>query len=94
MKEKIVCAAIYYNDGKKRVHQPINIETGIVICGLMHCNCFSVLSELSDVELKKTKQGFLTTKNRFVDRIEAATIAFREKQIKKETSCLFSEDFY
>ena len=40
--ERILCAAIWYNDGKKHVHQPINIETGFVICGRRHHNCIGI----------------------------------------------------
>jgi hypothetical protein len=42
----------------------------------------------------KTVQGFLTNKNRFVDRQEAGIIALKAKQIDTETQMLYSEDLY
>lgn len=80
-----MCAAIWYDDGKSRTHTPANISSGIVASGLRHCNCFTILRALyPNLEyLGKEVQGFLTTKNRFVDRIEAATIALESKQIEE-----------
>jgi hypothetical protein len=40
------------------------------------------------------EQGFLTNTDRFVNRQEAAQIAFESGQIKEETKRLFSEDLY
>ena len=40
------------------------------------------------------EQGFLTNDNRFVERDEAAEIAFRCGQIKGEKKYLFSEDVW
>lgn len=95
--EHILCSAIWYQDGKKYAHQPFNIESGVVVCGLRHCNCYGVLAglvgESYDVKLTHN-QGFLTSKNRFVDRKEAAEIAFKIKQITFETKGLFSEDLW
>lgn len=95
----IVCAAIWYNDGVIRVHLPKNVKSGIVICGLRHCNCFQILSEIFDKEsLEKSNiiQGFLTSKNTFVDRESAYEIALRAKQIISNTNItsLISEDLY
>lgn len=42
-------------------------------------------------------QGFLTSKNRFVNRVQAAEIAFKAGQIisyNKNEPCLISEDLY
>ena len=39
-------------------------------------------------------QGFLTSKDRFVNREKGGKIAFAVGQIDKETNCLFSEDLY
>ena len=36
----ITCSAIWFKDGIKHDHQPFNIETGFVICGHSHHNCF------------------------------------------------------
>ena len=58
--EDIRCAAIHYNDGKRR----------------------------------NTRQGFLTSKDRFVTRKEAAQIALDVGQITEPVDILFSEDLY
>lgn len=39
-------------------------------------------------------QGFLTSKDRFVDRREGGNVAFAANQIPEHTICLFSEDLY
>jgi hypothetical protein len=96
-KEYILCAAIYYKDGITHVHQPKNIESGVVICGRRHHNCFSVLSALAgsgNYNKSTVEQGFVTSKDRFVNRTEAGNIAFTSGQIKETTNCLFSEDLY
>lgn len=107
----IICAAVHVRDNKKYVHQPINIDTGYVICGRRHHNCFmsySILSErwytgivktlrswrILKRKPRNTKQGFVTSDNRFVTREEAGLIAFNAKQISKPTNFLFSEDLY
>lgn len=97
--EYILCAAIYFDDGKERVHQPKNIDTGIVVCGQRHGNAFVILYEIAEPDYDKQKviQGFLTSKNRFVDRVEAFKIAVKMKQTMKEYEegkILFSEDLY
>jgi hypothetical protein len=105
MEERIICSAIWFDDSNNHVHQPINIKSGFVICGMRHHNCFTTLSVLSDYDFKKVTefkkgminhevQGFITTKNRFVDREEAAIIAFNSGQISVQIEKLFSEDLY
>jgi hypothetical protein len=93
-KEFILCAAIDYN--------------GIIIVGTRHSDCYATLKLLSiefnkKVELPpREKQGFLTSKNRFVDRKEAWKIAKENNQIKfgleaseeGENSILISENLY
>lgn len=96
MKEKILCAAIHYKDGIKYHQQPRNIESGIVFCGFRHGVIFEQVAALNGN--KKLcfdgDQGFLTNKNRFVDRNKAAQIAFRAGQISDKRPGLFSEDLY
>jgi hypothetical protein len=101
-KPYIICAAVWFKDGKKHNHQPKNIETGIVVCGRRHHNCLITAFELNDgkrIDVNKDKerntiQGFLTSDDRFVDRAEGGQIAFEAGQIEKNTDCLFSEDLY
>lgn len=101
MTERILCAAIWFRDTKKYIHQPANIQSGYVICGLRHHNCFYTNSLIYGEEYHKNKveemQGFLTSNNRFVSRQEAASIAREANQIKgefKNMEILYSEDLY
>lgn len=93
--EYVICAAIYWKDGIVHPHQPKNIESGFVICGRRHHNCFiaKIMSEFSEAD-GKSVQGFLTSKDRFIDRKEAGQLAFEAKQISEPNDCLFSEDLY
>ena len=96
-KEFILCAAIWINDNIKHNQQPENIETGFVICGRRHNNCYQtiksltgqtanekigdLINSLSDEELRK-HQGFITSLDRYVDRKEAWGIAKENNQIQ------------
>lgn len=95
--EYIICAAIWYKDKKKHVHQPNNIDSGFVICGHRHHNCFMtfyILHDPSRIRRINKIQGFLTSKNNFVERDKAAIIAFDAGQTVKLCKILFSEDLY
>lgn len=94
--EYIICAALWYKTDEVFVHQPKNIDKGIVFAGRRHHNCFIPLSiAFPQRDKNSVEQGFLTSKDRFVNRQEAAEIAFAAGQIKDEANgCLFSEDLY
>ena len=94
--EYILCAAVHYDDKYAYQHQPVNINTGFVLTGRRHHNCFITLKIVySEVMFKgEMEQGFLTSYDRFVNRTEAAKIAFKAKQIDKEIDLLLSEDLY
>ena len=102
MEEKIVCAAVYFKDGKEYPHQPRNIESGIVISGLRHCNCFATAKAINLTQRTEYSQGFITTNHRYVDRSEAYDIAEKQNQFLddprvphgKHKRELFSEDLY
>lgn len=107
MSEKILCAAIWYKNPPLKKPEildvqgfrPYNVDVGIVISGWRHPNCIAQIVALTGLrsvesEIGEYIQGFLTNKNRFVDRGEAAIIAYNEKQILKPTSELYSEDLY
>ena len=85
--EYILCAAIWFDDGNKYPHQPKNIDIGLVFCGYGHANIFQqiggTMGERRDLGIREREQGFLTSKNRFVDRKEAAKIAIKCGQIEK-----------
>lgn len=98
----IICSAIWIKNGKKYNHQPKNIDSGLVVCGRRHHNCFLTVFELNgkkriklhDKTIPEHIQGFLTSDDRFVDREEASKIAFEAKQTKEYDGFLFSEDLY
>lgn len=105
--EYLICSAIWYQDGNIYNHQPVNIESGMVVCGLRHSNCFATMGNVLDIVGRrdlmidckiKIKQGFITNGHRFVDRCEALQIAVRANQLKPETAihnnCLYSEDIF
>ena len=96
--EYILCAAIWFDDGKKYANQPNNIEAGLVLCGWRHGCIFpqigGLVKERQGLGIFEKEQGFLTSKNRFVDRHEGGIIAWREGQTKEHKETLFSEDLY
>lgn len=105
MTETILCAAIWYKELPlikpevllNRGVSPYNVDRGIVFCGWRHANCLYQkvsVTGLRDAESGENIQGFLTNKNRFVDREEAAKIAWTAGQTTKELKTLFSEDIY
>ncbi len=97
-KEYILCAAIWFDDGIENRYQPFNIKTGLVLCGWRHGCIFpqigGLVIERKNLGVINEVQGFLTNLNRFVEREEAAKIAFDANQIDKELNRLFSEDLY
>lgn len=97
-KEYILCAAIWFHDGKVHEHQPKNVNNGFVVTGRRHHNCYMTMAVIRGEDVKriifpKEVQGFITNLDRFVDRKEGGEIAFKANQ-SKQTECLFSEDLY
>ena len=96
-----MCSAIWYKDQETPVYTVKNIDKGIVLCGFRHMNivhqCVTLLGK-SDYEMGDSVQGFLTSKNRFVDRKEALQIALAANQVKRiedvRGTRLYSEDLY
>ena len=103
-KERILCAAVWYEEIpiKREIYDnvnPINIDKGLVFCVFRHCHCMYTMVSVTGLSsisssVGKEVQGFLTSKNRFVNRSEAAKIAIEAGQIQTETPRLFSEDLY
>lgn len=103
--EYILCAAIWYKDIplikpetlEPKGFNPYNVDRGMVFCGWRHANCIvakSAITGLRDSQCGEHIQGFLTSKNRFVDREEAAEIAYLREQISQKKKELYSEDLY
>jgi hypothetical protein len=92
--EIILCAAIWYKDHSTPGQTVVNVE-GLVLCGYRHPHIIGQYLELHGrTALANHEQGFLTSKNRFVSREEAAEIAFAVRQIPKQVKKLYSEDLY
>ncbi len=102
--EKILCAAIWYPDIKLvregiPNQNPVNVDKGAVFCGFRHPHCMYTMVAITGLRSVETEvgeiiQGFLTNTNRFVDREEAADIAFKAEQVKENLNRLYSEDLY
>lgn len=103
--EKILCAAIYFNNGVEYKEQPKNILVGIVVCGYRHNNCFNTLFTMFNRQAveniahdkEKLVCGFLTSKDRFVNRADGYAIAKEQDQLlfdHDDTAILTSEDLY
>src|SRR5688572_16192142 len=80
--EYILCAAIHFKDGKDHLHQPVNIQSGFVVCGRRHHNVYLTVSIFQTERVLDDEQGFVTSKDRFVDRKEGGEIAFKVGQTK------------
>ncbi len=106
-REYILCAAVWYQELpmvkgdilNNRGFRPYNIDRGIVFSGWRHGNCIYQMVAVTGLrscpsESGPEVQGFLTNKNRFVDREEAAQIAYEAGQTEKLLVRLFSEDLY
>lgn len=92
--EIILCAAIWVNDGQRYAFQPPNIGTGKVYCGLRHP---AIIEQLrTERMVYPMTQGFLTSKNRFLDRDQAHVLAKDNGQLTKDLigSCFTSEDLW
>ena len=109
VKEFILASACWYDDGQEHVHQPTNIKIGYITAGQRHHNCIGTFAQIAKfpydakaLKIMRTEvQGFLTNKNRFVDRKEAYKIAFDADQIigpnkgdPENSIGLTSEDLY
>ena len=103
--EFIICSALWYRDGLTYPEQPLNIDSGIVIAGRRHNNCYQTLKLLkpdaNDKLIDATDMGFITSYNRFLNRAEAFTIAKAMGQIfndfrgdNDDMNYLASEDLY
>lgn len=100
--ETILCAAIHFDDGKQYNLQPKNIDSGIVLCGFRHGCIFPQIGGLArerhELGIYERSQGFLTSRNRYVEREEALIIALKNNQVIDMSEIrgdrLFSEDLY
>lgn len=97
--EYILCTAIWYKEQPTPTYTCVNTPNGVVLCGHRHPHIIHqhvALLGKKAVEMGEYIQGFLTSKNRFVDRREARLIAYKAKQGTNTVigSELYSEDLY
>lgn len=71
------------------------LENGkeIIASGRDHASAYQMLVHLyNEKDIRSVAMGFLTTTDRFVDRQEAAKIAWEARQIQEELQSLISEN--
>lgn len=100
-KEQIICAATWFDTGRKHNHQPKNIESGMVVMALNHAMVYATIggsvAERHQYDIYEKEQGFVTSHKRFVDRFEALEIAKSANQIVHKhgnPTQLYSEDLF
>jgi hypothetical protein len=72
--ERIICPAIWIDDGKKYDNQPKNIRTGYVVFGIHIVDIFFRMSSkgigkpinIQTLKLNEIHEGYYTNFNRFV----------------------------
>lgn len=106
--EYILCAAIWYKElhmerpDFARLSRPRNIFDGVVFAGWRHpfiIHLVAALTGIRSADAGEYVQGFLTSKNRFLTREEAAAFGLKTGQVKElqwmpDEGQLFSEDLY
>jgi len=109
-KEFVVCAAVWSKELelKKEISycRSRNLDHGVVFAGLRHPHAMYTMVAVTGLRsvtyaedaVGEHVQGFVTSKDRFVDRTEAMKIALAAGQVTEgetySTSELFSEDLY
>jgi hypothetical protein len=100
--ERILCSAVWFQDIEIKMdiptesRLPVNCDRGLVVCGHRHYQCLYTavaFTGLSTCEMGEYVQGFLTNRNRFVDREEGGLI-HRANGHSTQLNNLFSEDLY
>ena len=95
-KEKILCAAIWFKDAETPIHTVKNVD-GLVLCGYRHGHIIGQITTLTGkriFELGESVQGFLTDRNRFLDRKEALDLFKANGGVPEFKDELYSEDLY
>lgn len=92
-KEYILCAAIEMEEPTDNIsYHPGSNDIHKIQIGFRHHDIFNRF--YGKVKFKVVGQGFYTSKGRFVNRKEAAVLAFECGQIQSKKIRLFSEDIY
>jgi hypothetical protein len=102
-REYIIAAAVYINDGNDYLFKPYNIDKGYVLSGWRHACIWETLKATTGKvqhEFGKMNvdwiDGFLTNKNRFLNRKESFDLVSKNEQLTKPLigSELTSEDLW
>ena len=99
--EIIICAAIWYKDLPFHIQNTVNTGRGLVVSGYRHGQIIGIVNTLAELRtvtfaedgVGEFVQGFLTNRNRFLDRKEARELFIKNGQ-DPERNELFSEDLY
>jgi hypothetical protein len=94
--EEILCAAIWFQDAEQPIHTVKNVK-GLVLCGYRHGHIIGQITTLTGKrmsELGASVQGFLTNRNRFLDRKEALKLFKANGGVPEFGDELYSEDLY
>jgi len=87
-KEYIVCSAIWLKSQGQSFSSTIgSVPNGVVFPGLKHKDCMSLISSMIPIEYFPAFEfieGFLTSENKFVNRVATRFIAKRSVQITQE----------
>ena len=76
--EIIVASAIQF--------RPKDSDSFMIVTGTRHADCFEwMFNHKIEYHKRDYTQGFLTSRSRFVDRYEAAQIAWRARQVLEES---------
>lgn len=80
-------------------HAACKTTNGMILLGKCHADCFYQAKNIGlQIQKKSSAQGFVTNKGRYVNRLEAAIIAKKAKQLdpkdKRKVTALLSEDIW
>lgn len=75
----------------KAIKQAAILYNGVIFKGDRHRN---IIAANKHIPLNKGEEGFITSSGMFLNRKEAAKIAYMTGQIKKPKQKLISEDLY
>lgn len=88
--EYVMAAAVWINDGNDAYFCPFNIDKGYVVSGWRHVQCWGSIWAITgkrQCEFGRKgvnwEDGFLTTKNRFLNRTEALALVIENGQLVK-----------
>ena len=83
-------------EDNKIIMSAIKIRTGLIITGRRHHNCFELMQNMGIPQnyVGDSIQGFITFCGKFLNRQQAAKVAYKNGQISKLKNTLYSEDLW